>query len=66
MHSFRGAVNNMELMLASDPTMVRTNYFLTQSFRFGSEIAFTANTCLQGLMRSEGPDLVGSSKPDSV
>ena len=36
----------MELMLASDQTMVRTNYFLTQSFRFGSEIAFTANTCL--------------------
>ena len=56
----------MELMLASDQTMVRTNYILTQSFRFGSEIAFTANTCLQGLMRSEGPDLVGSSKPDSV
>ena len=46
MHSFRGAVNNMELMLACDQTMVRTNYFLTQSFRFGSEIAFTANTCL--------------------
>ena len=47
-YSFRGAVNALELVLASDQTTVRTNYFLTKSFRLGSEIAFTANTWREG------------------
>eukprot|EP00092_Neocalanus_flemingeri_P016157 GFUD01017486.1.p1 GENE.GFUD01017486.1~~GFUD01017486.1.p1 ORF type:complete len:966 (+),score=316.83 GFUD01017486.1:53-2899(+) len=65
-YSFRGAVNALDLVEASDRTAVRTNHFLTQSFRFGAEIAFTANTCLKGLIGAGGPDLVGSSKLDSV
>ena len=46
---FRGAVNALELVLASDQTTIRPKYFLTQTFRLVSEIAITVKTCLQGL-----------------
>ena len=65
-YSFRGAVNALDLVLKSKLTTVLATHFLTQSFRFGPEIAFLANTCLTGLMRSGGPDLVGSNRLDTV
>merc|ERR1719483_1515298 len=65
-YSFRGAVNALDLVLKSDRTSVKTNYFLTQSFRFGPEIAFLANSCSHGLMGPGGPDLVGSGNVDMV
>jgi len=65
-YGFRGAVNALDLVLKSNLTTVRATYYLTQSFRFGAEIAFLANSCLSGLMGAEGPILVGSSKVDSV
>ena len=65
-YSFRGAVNALDLVMESSLTSVRANHILTQSFRFGADIAFLANSCLRGLVGSGGPDLVGSSKPDFV
>jgi hypothetical protein len=40
-------------------TTVRANHFLTQTFRFGLEIALLANSCLRGLMLSDSPDNSG-------
>ena len=65
-YAFRGAVNALDLVLKSDLTTVKATYYLTQSFRFGAEIAFLANSCLSGLIGAKGPVLVGSSKVDSV
>jgi len=65
-YGFRGAVNALDLVLKSNLTTVKATYYLTQSFRFGAEIAFLANSCLSGLIGAEGPVLVGSSKVDSV
>ena len=65
-YSFRGAVNALDLVLRSSLTTVLATHYLTQSFRFGADIAFIANSCLTGLIRSAGPALVGSSKPDCV
>jgi len=58
-YMFRGAVNALDLV---DPTHT---YFLTQSFRFGPEIAFVANKCLVGLKGRDERTLVGGRKVDS-
>lgn len=51
-YSFRGAVNALDLVLRSSLTTVLATHYLTQSFRFGADIAFLANSCLTGLIRS--------------
>ena len=56
----------MDLVLRSSLTTVMATYHLTQSFRFGAEIAFLANCCLSGLLGVDGPVLVGSRDIDSV
>ena len=61
-YSFRGAVNALDLL---DPTHT---FYLTQSFRFGPEIALLANQCLIS-MKGENMDtktLVGGRKDDSI
>ena len=60
-YMFRGAVNALDLVT---PTHT---YFLTQSFRFGPEIAFVANQCLEQLKGYEEckRTLVGGKKSDS-
>ena len=40
--------------------------FLTQSFRFGPEIAFVANACLDVLKGVTSPPLIGGKRPDSI
>ena len=56
---FRGAVN------ALDHVTPTHTYFLTQSFRFGPEIAFVANQCLVKLKQSDTRTLVGGKRNDS-
>jgi len=58
-YMFRGAVNALDIVT---PTHT---YFLTQSFRFGPEIAFVANKCLVGLKGKDEMTLVGGRKVDS-
>ncbi|XP_052779694.1 F-box DNA helicase 1-like [Mya arenaria] len=55
-YSFRGAVNAMELIPAD------TVFYLTQSFRFGPEIAHVAMSCLEVLKGETKKTLVGSGK----
>ena len=58
-YMFRGAVNALSLVT---PTHT---FFLTQSFRFGPEIAFVANKCLTDLKGLDNRTLVGGKKRDS-
>jgi len=58
-YMFRGAVNALDIVTPTD------TYFLTQSFRFGPEIAFVANKCLVGLKGKDEMTLVGGRKVDS-
>eukprot|EP00092_Neocalanus_flemingeri_P015188 GFUD01016405.1.p1 GENE.GFUD01016405.1~~GFUD01016405.1.p1 ORF type:complete len:854 (+),score=279.75 GFUD01016405.1:80-2641(+) len=58
-YMFRGAVNALDMV---SPTHT---YFLTQSFRFGPEIAFVANKCLVALKGNDERTLVGGRKVDS-
>ncbi|KAK2140036.1 hypothetical protein NP493_6031g00003 [Ridgeia piscesae] len=55
-YSFRGAVNSMQLVNASH------TFYLTQSFRFGPEIAFVAATCVE-VLKGEKKTLVGNGIP---
>merc|ERR1719402_1038079 len=59
-YTFRGAVNALESVA---PTHT---YFLTQSFRFGPEIAYVANCCLEHLKHKDGRSLVGGKKQDDI
>ena len=68
-YSFRGAVSALALVEEHPDTRVRRTLYLTQSFRFGPEIAFLAEACLSGLLRDKGaraPALIGSGKADCV
>ena len=56
---FRGAVNALDLV---SPTHT---YYLTQSFRFGPEIASVANRCLMEFKGRDERTLVGGKKVDS-
>lgn len=56
---FRGAVNALDLV---NPTHT---YYLTQSFRFGPEIAFAANKCLTAFKGKDHRTLVGGKKVDT-
>jgi len=58
-YMFRGAVNALDIVSPSH------TYFLTQSFRFGPEIAFLANKCLVSLKQKDSMTLVGGRKLDS-
>lgn len=59
-YAFRGAVNAMQQVEASH------TFFLTQSFRFGPEIAFVAATFLEYVKSEKKKTLVGNGKPSSV
>jgi len=68
-YSFNGAVNALSLVEEHSRTKVVRTFYLTQSFRFGPEIAFMAECCLAGLVRKRGakaPPLVGGGKADWV
>lgn len=58
-YSFRGAVNSMQLVNASH------TFYLTQSFRFGPEIAFVAATCVE-VLKGEKKTLVGNGIPGGI
>ncbi|KAL4227091.1 F-box DNA helicase 1 [Mactra antiquata] len=59
-YSFRGAVNAMERIRAD------TIFYLTQSFRFGPEIAQVAMSCLEVLKNEKNKTLVGSGKKSTI
>ncbi|EDO30014.1 predicted protein [Nematostella vectensis] len=59
-YGFRGAKNAMEMVQST-----RT-FYLTQSFRFGPEIAYVANCILESLMGVHRKTLVGGAKPGGV
>ena len=59
---FRGAVNALETVKSS----TTKTYYLTQSFRFGPEIAFAANCALEKLKYKDTQTLVGGKKIDSL
>lgn len=59
-YSFRGAINAMNQIQAD------TIFYLTQSFRFGPEIAQVAMTCLEVLKKEKKKTLVGSSKKSYI
>jgi len=65
-YSFRGAINALSVVDTHPKGNLKHTFFLTQSFRFGPEIAFVAQSCLTTLQRAKGPVLVGSKKKDSV
>ena len=65
-YSFRGAVDALKRVERSNLTRVRDTFYLTQSFRFGPEIAFAANSVLTHYLSNRGPTLFGSRKKDSV
>ena len=68
-YSFRGAVDALRLVKEHPATVVTRTYYLTQSFRFGPEIAWIAECCLAGMVRKSddtSPMLVGSGKLDCV
>merc|ERR1719244_2246968 len=58
-YTFRGAINALDIVT---PTHT---YFLTQSFRFGPEIAYVANKCLSAFKDKDSRTLVGGKKVDS-
>ncbi|KAL3851875.1 hypothetical protein ACJMK2_015575 [Sinanodonta woodiana] len=59
-YSFRGAVNAMEKVQAD------TIFYLTQSFRFGPEIAHVAACCLEICKQVKQKTLVGHGIPGTV
>ncbi len=59
-YMFRGAVNALDMVEASHI------YHLTQSFRFGPEIAFAANCVLDTLQKQDRQTLVGGKKLDFI
>lgn len=59
-YSFRGAVNAMQIVQAS------TIFYLTQSFRFGPEIAEIAACCLELLKNEKKKTLVGNGQTCQV
>ena len=65
-YGFRGAVNALEIIEKNENTNVKETFYLSQSFRFGAEIAFAAESCLRHLLEARGPSIVGTSKKDSV
>jgi len=65
-YGFRGAVNALELISQTENGNLKETYYLSQSFRFGAEIAFAAECCLKHLLGASGPSIVGTSKRDSV
>lgn len=58
-YSFRGAINSMDSINASH------TYYLTQSFRFGSEIAYVASCALETMMKQTRKTIVGTNKLSS-
>merc|ERR1719460_1868524 len=65
-YGFRGAVNALEIIEKNEHTNVKETFYLSQSFRFGAEIAFAAESCLRHLLDARGPSIVATSKKDSV
>ena len=65
-YGFRGAVNALEIIEKNENTNVKETFYLSQSFRFGAEIAFAAESCLRHLLGARGPSIVGTAKKDSV
>ena len=65
-YTFRGAVDALKRVEKSNLTKIRGTFYLTQSFRFGPEIAFAANSVLTHYLNNKGPTLFGSRKKDSV
>ncbi|GFT31484.1 f-box DNA helicase 1 [Nephila pilipes] len=59
-YGFRGARNALRKV---NPTHT---YYLTKSFRFGPQIAYAANCCLDVLMPGHNETLVGSNKPSCI
>ncbi|XP_064633360.1 F-box DNA helicase 1-like [Lineus longissimus] len=59
-YSFRGAVN---AMVQVEATKI---FYLTQSFRFGPEIAYVANCCMDTLHGEKQRTLVGNGIPGGV
>lgn len=57
---FRGAVNALDLVEANKV------FYLTQSFRFGPEIAYVANCCLEVLKGEDKKTIVGGKKIDKL
>ena len=57
---FRGAVNALDLVEANQI------FYLTQSFRFGPEIAYVANCCLEVLKGEDRKTIVGGKKIDKL
>jgi len=57
---FRGAVNALDLVEANKV------FYLTQSFRFGPEIAYVANCVLEHLKGEEKKTIVGGKKIDKL
>ena len=57
---FRGAVNALGMVQAN------YTYHLTQSFRFGPQIGFVANTCLEQLQNVKAQTLIGGKKRDFI
>jgi len=67
-YAFRGAVDALETVV-KDPKLQavpKHTLYLTQSFRFGPEIAFIANSCLTTLKKVTFPPLVGGKQADVV
>ncbi len=59
-YTFRGAVNALDSVEATH------TYTLTQSFRFGPEIGFAANCCLDPLQKLDSQTLVGGKNLDFI
>jgi len=59
-YTFRGAINALDTIPATH------TFFLTQSFRFGPEIAYVANVCLEYLKNKDQRTLVGGKKEDDI
>ena len=65
-YSFRGAVDALKRVSDSNLTCVKDTFYLTQSFRFGPEIAFAADCCLKYTLHNKGPSVFGVKKRDSI
>ncbi len=59
-YTFRSAINALDLIES------KYTYHLTQSFRFGPNIAMVANTCLEMLQKVDRQTLVGGKKDDFI
>lgn len=59
-YAFRGAVNALDMVAASH------TFYLTQSFRFGPEIAYLAHCVLERLLGVSRPTIVGGRKKDTI